>query len=112
MSQDTKLLVPRKGLEPPPPSREADFKFTAVGSQGFVTVPRRTGSLLLINLLRQFRSRVNFPELRRIANRKNPQKDLQKDTLSPNLKGCQATRQCWPTVDGGGLLYGVVMACD
>ncbi len=44
--------VPRKGSEPPFSYQEADFKFTAVGSQGFVTVLMRTGTWSQINLLR------------------------------------------------------------
>ena len=34
----------QEGTRSPIPSRESDFKFTAVGTQGFVTVPAYTGS--------------------------------------------------------------------
>ena len=64
-------MVPRKG---------ADFKFNAVGSWGFVTVPRFAGSYSQINLLRQSWPCVNSAELRRIAGRKDLQKGLQGHT--------------------------------
>ena len=70
-------VVPRKGLEPPLSYREADFKLTAVGSQGFVTVLMRTGTWSQISLLRVFRVCANCPELTGTADIKDPQKDPQ-----------------------------------
>ena len=69
--------VPRKGSEPPFSYQEADFKFTAVGSQGFVTVLMRTGTWSQISLLRVFRVCANCPELTGTADIKDPQKDPQ-----------------------------------
>ena len=39
-----KITGAQEGIRTPTPSREADSKFTTVGSQGFVTVPSCTGS--------------------------------------------------------------------
>ena len=54
---------------------------------------------------------MNSSELRRIEDRKGPQKDLQKDTVSPHLKGCHPPRRCWQTMAGVAALYGVVTVC-
>ena len=40
------------------------------------------------------------------------QKDLQENTVSTRLEGCQPPRRCRRTVDGGVELYGVVPVRD
>ena len=67
----------QEGTRTPTFLREADFKFTAVGSQGFLPALICTGTRSQINFLGVSRVCVNSPERTRIADIKDTLKDPQ-----------------------------------